>query len=405
MDLNKKFSLSHYDNSPNPSLYYKALKNSSQQFRDEIYDIYFGKTFKYEYRDKEDWDNHEKLHEVIYGNCYGIEASDEHVDNLFKIQQEFGIEISLTINQLNIPVELFYSRNDRVIGAFLEWLQQYYDMGLRSCTLANNHLMRSGMLHKRFPEMKWKNTVNQQVSYAQQVLDYLYMGYNVIQLDRSLSRNMDELKRIKEVIENYKAKHPDKFVKTCMLVWEHCTPFCPFKREHDDLDIYYNQVKYWDTKLWNYSCKRWTHLRKENILPRFGTDCYWASADTFREYAELVDIFKYGGRYTSIPRDVNAKLQMGWGFKTNAAAAVKSFSEIIENSLEPVHLWVAGIGIWSNIETDIDKIKGYLKGNFWMTDEGRKLECMAKNCKNQCYNCHLCEKTLGTPKIDSLMEL
>jgi len=70
----------------------------------------------------------------------GVEASDEQVDSLFRIQEELGIEISLTINQLNIPVEIFYSKNDRVPGAFLNWLQAFYDRGLRSCTLANNHI-------------------------------------------------------------------------------------------------------------------------------------------------------------------------------------------------------------------------------------------------------------------------
>jgi hypothetical protein len=99
--------------------------------------------------------------------------------------------------------------------------------------------MRLGILQKCFPEMKWKNTVNHQVSSAQQVLDYIYLGYDIIQLDRSLNRNMDELKRIKEVVENYKSRNSNNNVKTSMLVWENCLPSCPFKREHDDLQIYF----------------------------------------------------------------------------------------------------------------------------------------------------------------------
>ncbi|MFC2026850.1 hypothetical protein ACFLUX_02625 [Chloroflexota bacterium] len=402
MDLSKKFSMAHCDNSPNPSLYYEAIKDSSQKFRDEIYDIYFGKKFRYEYREQEIYDNYGKSHEVVYGNVMGVEASDEQVDYLFRIQEEFGIEISLTINQLNIPVEIFYSKNDRVLNAFLNWLQKYYNRGLRSCTLANNHLMKSGNLQDKFPEMKWKNTVNQQVSTAQQVLDYLYLGYNIIQLDRSLNRNMDELKRIKDVVENYKNRYPEKHIKTCMLVWEHCTPFCPFKREHDDIDVYYTKINYWKTKLWELSCKRWTDIRKENIVPRFGTNCYWSSIDTFKEYAELVDIFKYSGRLTFIPEGIS-NLEMGWGFREYAA--VRSFSDIIANKLEPVHQWVFGIGIYSGVETSMKKIKEHLKDNFWMTDEGKRLEQRVKNCKNQCYKCHLCERSFGIPDIDSLIEL
>ncbi|MFC1875120.1 hypothetical protein ACFLY3_03095 [Chloroflexota bacterium] len=104
MNLNKGFSIAHYDNWSHPSLYYEAIKKASQSFKDEIYDIYFGKKFRYKYREQEIYDNYAKSHEVAYGNVMGVEASDKQVDYLFKIQEELGIEISLTINQLNIPM-------------------------------------------------------------------------------------------------------------------------------------------------------------------------------------------------------------------------------------------------------------------------------------------------------------
>ncbi len=403
MNLNKRFSIAHYDNWPNQSLYYEAIKNSSQQFRDELYDIYFGAKFRYKYREQEIWDNYAKSHDVVYGNVMGVEASDEQVDNLFKIQEEFGIEISLTINQLNIPVEIFYSKNDRVLGAFLNWLQEFYDRGLRSCTLANNHIMRAGFLQKQFPEMKWKNTVNQQVSTAQQVLDYLYLGYNVIQLDRSLNRNMDELKKVRAVVENYKKRYPDKHVKTCLLVWEDCMPSCPFKREHDDLQIYHRKINYWDSRLGALTCNRWRDISGENIIPRTGTNCFWSSVDTFNEYAKLVDIFKHSGRLTlEVPQGPGS---LQFGCISRDGDFVKSFSEIIDNKLEPIHSWLVGTGFFSCLETGIKRIRENSKDNIWMTDEGKKLEQRLKKCKNQCHNCHLCERTFGLPDIDSLMEL
>ena len=402
VNLNKRFSLAHYDSWPHQSLYYEAIKNSSQQFRDEIYDIYFGKIFRYSYQEQEVYDDCVKSHQVVYGNVMGVEASDEQVDNLFKIQNELGIEISLTINQLNIPVEIFYSKNDRVLNAFVNWLQQFYDRGLRSCTLANNHMMRAGFLQKRFPEMKWKNTVNQQVSTAQQVLDYLHLGYNIIQLDRSLSRNMDELKRIKEVVENYKNKHPERYVKTCILVMEDCMPSCPFKRVHDDLQIYHEKINYWDSNLGTLTCKSWRNIFGTSIIPRVATNCFWLSIDTFKEYAELVDIFKYSGRLvTEAPTHDTDNLQFGW-FAGNHA--VKSFSDIIENKLEPVYTWFLGFDVFSRLKTDIQEIKEYLKGKFLMTEKAKKLEDKLKNCQNQCYKCHLCERTFGLPNFDSLIE-
>ena len=320
-----------------------------------------------------------------------------------QIQEEFGIEVSLTINQLNIPVEIFYSKNNIVVNAFMHWLQEFYDRGLRSCTLANNHLMRSGILQDKFPEMKWKNTVNQQVSTAQQVLDYLYLGYNVIQLDRSLVRDLNELKRIKDVVENYKSKYPEKHIKTSMLVKEGCMPSCPFKRVHDDLQIYHRKIDYRDTRLGTLSCTRWQNILGTCIVPRVGTNCFWLSVDTFKEYAELADIFKHSGRLrTDVPPQDSGSIKFGW-FTGNHA--IESFAEIIENGLEPVHLWFLGAGAFPPSKTDVKDVKKDLKDSFFMTDEAKKLEQRLKNCKNQCYNCHLCERTFKIPEFDSLIEL
>ncbi len=407
MDLSKRISIAHYDNWPEPSLYYDAIKNAAPEFRDEIYDIYFGKTFRYKYREQEIYDSYAKPHEVVYGNVMGVEASDAQIENLFKIQQEFGIEISLTINQLNIPVEMFYSKNDRVAGAFIDWLGEFYRRGLRSCTLANNHLMRTGLLQKKFPEMKWKNTVNQQVSNAQQVLDYLYLGYNVVQLDRSLNRNIEELKRVKEAVEAYKVKFPEKYVKTSLLVWEDCLPSCPFKREHDDLQVYLRKINYWDSQLGTLTCNRWTDKHGGSILPRFGANCYWTGVETYKEYADLVDIFKYSGRLSNVHPQGSGQIQFGWQSmeKANIGFFADSFSEIINNKIEPLYLWVFGAKAVSGVRPSFQDIQQVLSQDVGMTAAARKLEHTLRNCKNQCYRCHLCERTFGMPDLDSAVEL
>ena len=242
--------------------------------------------------------------------------------------------------------------------------------------------MRSGYLQRQFPEMKWKNTVNQQISSAQQVLDYLYLGYNVIQLDRSLNRNMDELKRIKEVVENFKNKNKGRTVSTCMLIMENCMPFCPFKRAHDDLQIYYKYFSYWGSHLGALSCSKWRNVFGKNILPRSGTDCFWSSINTFMEYAKLVDIFKRSGRLTSqiLKMTFEKEVQFGW---FSGEYAIQSYSEIIEGNLEPVSSWSLGYGVIPLLKEDINKVQKDLRGSFWMTDKAKILERKLKNCKNQ----------------------
>lgn len=125
--------------------------------------------------------------------------------------------------------------------------------------------MASGILLKRFPEMKWKNTVNQCVSNTQQVIDYLELGYNIIQIDRSLNRNLDELKKIRYAVDKYKDENPEKDVKLCMLISEACLPFCPFKREHDDMQIYHRDFNYWNN-IGVLSCNNWRFSSMESCL-------------------------------------------------------------------------------------------------------------------------------------------
>ncbi len=76
--LNKRFSVAHFDSWNDDELYYNAIKNSSHQFKNELYDIYFGKIFKYNYEEKEIYDEQSKKHEVVYGNVMGVEASDNN---------------------------------------------------------------------------------------------------------------------------------------------------------------------------------------------------------------------------------------------------------------------------------------------------------------------------------------
>ncbi|MDD5703925.1 MAG: hypothetical protein PHU23_17975, partial [Dehalococcoidales bacterium] len=118
---------------------------------------------------------------------------------------------------------------------------------------------------------------------------------------------------------------------------------------------------------------------------------------------ELVDIFKYSGRLTiEAPIHGFGNLQFGW-FGENHA--VESFSDVIENKLEPVYSWFIGYGNLRLLKTSIKEIKEDLINNVLMTSEVKKLEQRLKTCKSQCYNCHLCERTFGLPDFDSLLEL
>ena len=45
MIYNNKFSIPHFDSTQDDDWYLKAFENSSEQYKKEVYDIYFGATF------------------------------------------------------------------------------------------------------------------------------------------------------------------------------------------------------------------------------------------------------------------------------------------------------------------------------------------------------------------------
>ena len=83
--------------------------------------------------------------------------------------------------------------------------------------------MRTKKLQHRCPKMKWKNTVNHIISDGQQVADTIGIGYDTILLDRSLNRNIKELRRINKFIQRRNGRP----IRTSLLVSEGCLYRCP----------------------------------------------------------------------------------------------------------------------------------------------------------------------------------
>ena len=431
----KRFSIGHPDKQTmipehnfQGELYYANFKNSPQKTIDEIYDIYFGKFFHAETN---------RGTTISWGNVMGVEASDASLEWLFRIQEDFGISISLTMNQLNVPFDLYNDPN--VVNQFIDWVGTFYNRGLRSITIGNTHLMNMGILKKNFPDMCFKNTVNHIVDSAQMVMDYIHIGYDLIQLDRQLNRNIEEIKKVKQAVENYNSIN-NKEIKTCLLITESCVPFCPFKREHDDIQVTthpsFGGYDYWNTLGLN-TCTKWRSEDGYGSLPRAGTDVFANKRRTWKQFAELVDVFKYSGRLrgntwendnnvndknkyhrwvwqclpqmsepTATIEVKNELLAKGAHYTTTPEVMfVDSFNDILEGELEPLGEWYFG-GIDRPMEIPYN-IKGFrekFKNHFHNSKRYLALEEKLKICKNQCWDCHLCEKTYDLDPIDSMIQ-
>jgi hypothetical protein len=405
MNFDKRFSVAHYDqfHGDFAPIYYNLIKNADPRFRNNLHDIYFGRYFEYEYNGIK----------KRCGNPMGVSASDEQVDYLFRIQDEFGIDISLTFNTVEVPHEVAFDY--RITEQFVEWIGSYYDRGMRSCTISSEHIMRLGWLQERCPDMRWKSTVNQIVSDAQQFVDYAYLGYNSINLDRSLNRNLKELKRIKRAQDHLNSLNPKKKLMTILLVAEACIYNCPFKKEHDSVGEVISTDYFRGPA--DLSCNGWRGKPEFAVLPRSGINIVANETATFEEFMGLVDVFKYSGRLTSPifkPEDAQY-MKAAWfyddinKFKQSVSLVGKTvysddFNEVAANNLAPLHNWIPG---W--IDTRYTKedwrttYKPYT--GIWSTEPGKRLEKILKTCRNQCWDCHECERTFGFQDVDSALQL
>lgn len=406
MNFTKKFSIAHYDRFHNDyaDVFYQMMKNADPAYLANIHDIYFGKYFYYE------WQGQQKR----CGNPMGVEASDQQIDYLFKLQEELGVEISLTFNTVEVPHEVAF--DGEILNQFVEWIGAYYDRGLRSCTMSSEHIMRTGFLQRRCPDMRWKSTVNQIVADAQQFIDYAYLGYNTILLDRSLNRNIKELKRIRKAQKYLNSLNPDKPLLTSLLVAESCVYHCPFKKEHDSVGEVISTEYF--ANIANLSCNGWRGHSQFNSLPRAGINIVAAQSKTFMQFADLVDVFKFSGRLT-VPvlnhsesqymkaawfyDDRYARFRQGTSDVNNTVFAT-TFEEIIENDLQPIHAWIPG---WIDTRHTNNDWRTTYKPytGIWSTDKGKRLEKILATCRNQCWDCHECERTFGMQDIDSALQI
>jgi hypothetical protein len=403
--FSKRFSIAHYDRFHDEfeSTYYTIFKNADPAFLDNIHDIYFGKYFYYTFNGQE----------KRCGNPMGVEATDTQIDYLFKLQEETGVEISLTFNTVEVPTEVIFNYDIR--QQFIEWIGKYYDRGLRSCTMSSTHILRTGELQARCPDMRWKSTVNQIVSDAQQFIDFAYLGYNTILLDRSLNRNIKELKRIRKAQNYLNSKNPRKKLLTSLLVAESCIYSCPFKKEHDAVGEVISTDYFGGPA--DLTCNGWRGSESFKQLPRTGVDIVASETATMMQFLNLVDIFKFSGRLT-VPvfsAEDAQYFKAAWFYnnqekfkqpiaKIGSTIYADNYDDIINNNLAPIHSWIPGWIDTRHTKEDYKTTYTEYKG-IWSTQPGKRLEKILTSCRNQCWDCHECERTFGTEEIDSALQL
>jgi len=223
-------------------------------------------------------------------------------------------------------------------------------------------------------------------------------------------------------------------------------PSCPFKVEHDNYQASFQNGgapitnrsmagNYWSA-FGDLSCNRWrkcepaskTEKPPKEAMPRIGTGIVAATKETFDLFLDNVDIFKYSGRLSNgaAATGPNADIRFMWRSTMmdepfseiairggESEIAYECFSDIYEDGAAPFHMWVPNAAKPGAIITapgrDVEKAKAMyeeLRGQVvWSSKKALALDKTLRNCQNQCYDCHACERVFGYKDFDTLLEI
>ena len=313
-----------------------------KEHKDFIYDIYFTSRVA-------------PFDQDAMGDTF-VSREDENylISAAINIQQQTGIPISATFNNIQIPP------TQQNLDKFIKNFKPLYDAGVHTVTIPHTHWMATGQIKKAFPKIKVKNTILRDVHTAQEIVSLAKYGFDYINLDRDLMRDRDILLRIKTAKEWIKT-NLGKDIHISLLANEGCLGQCPMMVEHFEFNNTRrdSSPQYFNDPISRVSCPKWDvedlsvqHLKTADLPP-------WK--EDWEEFINDlgIDVFKMHGR-ESIPR-WNETLDLITRWKNNEEILVPQFKSYLkETNMEskPIEIWRAKI----------------------------------KNCKFDCWECQYCDK-------------
>jgi len=305
------------------------------KYKDWIYDIYFTCRIAPFTQDA--------MGELVEG-----QSKDIVLDNAFQIQEKLGIKISATFNNINVSPS--YSN----YKLFIDNLKPLYERGLRGITLAHAHWVALG-IKKYFPELEIKNTILRKVATGQDFIYNAEQGFDYINVDRILMRDIEELKNIKRA-QDYFLDKTGKLVKIALLTNEGCLGRCPMMDEHYSYNNLRgkNDLPYFRHEISKVTCEyKWENtinafFFKAATIPPF--------KDDYDEYLKHIQVFKMHGR--------------------DNISRMRETMEIIRNYANDKALLA-------------DSSKLYIEGV--PHEQVRGWRNKIKKCKFQCWDCNYCD--------------
>jgi len=308
-----------------------------KKYKDYISDIYF--TYKTEIFGGDAMSNNLKIENRII------------LEKVQYIQDKYNIECCPTFN--NVFLEI----TPQMMSDFLKLVSKLSAIGIKQIQVPYQHIMRILKLKQKFPDIKFKNSVLQNVHTLQHVYLAAEAGYEIINIDRNIMRNEKELKKIPKLKENIKEKF-GLDIKIVLLANETCLGHCPIMDEHYAYNaLSRNSIPYFGNEILSCeSCSKWFNdianvLRIANFLPE---------KEYYDRLLQYIDIIKLHGR---------------------------SDMPLLKSSLNIVKDYCEG-----NKYVDMENSEFKYLYKYADDDDIKTYKKIIKNCYFQCWNCGYCDK-------------
>ncbi len=303
------------------------------------------------------------LHDA-HGVPISKEQNDLHLRQMLGLQESTGITVTPVFNNIFVP------NTYETLQRFLENLRPLVDMGIRSIIVPHVLWMKMGLIQQTFPTLTLKNTVLRRVGNAQEFWSHAEAGFDYVNIDRLLTRDMGELKQIRKAQHRFKEKY-GKWVATSILHGEGCLGACPLIEEHylhtiSHKDIYKNpgeNIKLFRVPM-HYSCLA-VGDPEFNFLMSVGLPYF---REDLKEICRYFDVIKLAGR--------------------------RSFHSL-GDCLEAVEYFIE---ITRSEETFIPGAPEVLK-KIWKDETtaplAKRWRGKIKNCRFQCWDCNVCTEIIA----------
>ncbi len=217
------------------------------------------------------------------------EDNETHIEQMLYVQEQTGVPMSLVFNNIYVPNDLTH------LHIFIKNFRKYYEIGIRNVTLPHLFWMKTGLIKNEFPNLYVKSTVLRRVRTGQDFWNYAEAGFDCINVDRLLMRNIDALREIRNAQEKFYNLN-GKYVSISMVINEGCKGNCPFWEEH-----------YQHSLTSDLCLQEGTNKKGFNLIPKYSgcrdvnnvclsrTNLVVCKED-LEEVFKYIDIIKIGGR-------------------------------------------------------------------------------------------------------------